>query len=74
MFGKKYKKILIIEGMHCQHCASTIKNSLSRIESITKVKTNLEKQTVEIISKKQIDNDEINNIFSELDYKIKEIK
>ena len=40
MFGKTNKKIISIEGMHCEHCAKKVKTVLSSIEGVNKVKVN----------------------------------
>ncbi len=37
------KKIIEIEGMHCEHCAGSAKASLENIEGVKKVKINLKK-------------------------------
>ena len=38
MFGKNNKKIINIAGMHCQHCANKVKETLQTIPGIDKVK------------------------------------
>ena len=73
MFSKKYKKILLVDGMHCEHCAMTITNELEKIGDL-KIKVNLKKKQVEIISKEYIDNQIISKIFNNLDFTLKEIK
>ena len=71
MFSKKYKKVLLVDGMHCEHCAMTITNELEKIGDL-KIKVNLKQ--VEIISKEYIDNQIISKIFNNLDFTLKEIK
>ena len=50
MFSKN-KKTISIEGMHCEHCAKKVENTLSSIEGVNKVKVNLSKKEAIIISK-----------------------
>lgn len=74
MFNKSNKKTLTIEGMHCEHCAKKVENTLKNIEGIDKVKVNLSKKEATIYSKIEIDNQTIQDSFKELDFKIVNIK
>lgn len=74
MFGKNNKKIINIAGMHCQHCANKVKETLQTIPGIDKVKVNLSKNEAIITSKKEIDNQLIQDSFNNLDFKIISIK
>ena len=56
MFGPKYKKIISIDGMHCEHCAKKVETTFKSIEGVTKVKVNLSKKEATIISKIELDN------------------
>ena len=73
MFGKKEKKTIKIEGMHCSHCAKKVEEALSSIESVKKVKVNLSKGEAVLISEKEIDNALIKNKITELDFKVTDI-
>ena len=73
MFNKKYKKIIIVDGMQCEHCASKVTKALSNIENVSKVKVNLNTKKVTLISSDIIDNDIITNIINDLDYKVVKI-
>lgn len=73
MFSKKYKKILFVEGMHCEHCAMTVENALKELGDL-KIKVNLRKKQVEITSKEYLDNQLISKVFSNLEFNLKEIK
>ena len=44
MYGKKYKKTISIEGMHCEHCAKKVEETFKSIEGVNKVKVNLLKK------------------------------
>ena len=37
------KKVITIDGMHCEHCAAKVENALSSLEGVKKVKVKLEK-------------------------------
>lgn len=74
MFGKNNKKIINIAGMHCQHCANKVKETLQTIPGVDKVKVNLSKNEAIITSKKEIDNQLIQDSFNNLDFKIISIK
>lgn len=74
MFSKKYKKVITIEGMQCEHCAKKIENALGDIEKITKVKVDLKKKEVTIISSIIIDDKIITDTINNLDYKIVKIR
>lgn len=74
MFNKSNKKILTIEGMHCDHCAKKVETTLKSINRVDKVKVNLAKKEAIIISKVEIDNQTIQDSFKELDFTIINIK
>lgn len=73
MFSKN-KKTISIEGMHCEHCAKKVENTLSSIEGVNKVKVNLSKKEAIIISKSIIDDQTIKDSFKDLDFTITNIK
>lgn len=74
MFSKKYKKIVSIEGMHCEHCAKKVTETLNSIEGVNKVKVNISKKEATITSKIELDNKTIEESFKDLDFKITNIK
>ncbi|MBR4694420.1 MAG: heavy-metal-associated domain-containing protein [Bacilli bacterium] len=73
MFGKKEKKKVKIEGMHCSHCVKRVEEALSSLDTVKKVKVNLSKGEADIISEKEISNDLIKNKIEELDFKVTDI-
>ncbi len=73
MFHKKFKTILRINGMHCKHCAKKVEGALSVLASVTKVKVNLDKKEVTILSNEQLDEDVIKQLITELDYQLIDI-
>ncbi len=42
------KKVIQINGMKCEHCVARVKDALSSLSSIKKVKVNLEKKVAVI--------------------------
>lgn len=70
MFRKKIKKVVTIEGMMCEHCASKVEKSLLEIENVDKVKVNLKEKTATISSLKDINDELIINAINALDYKV----
>ena len=74
MFNKKYKKIITIEGMNCEHCAKKVKNVLSNLENVTKVKVNLKNKQAIVISKILLEDNYLKKIIENLDYQIVSIK
>lgn len=74
MFSKSDKKVITIEGMHCNHCAKKVETTLKNINGVDKVKVNLSKKEATIISKVEISNQTIQDSFKELDFKIIDIK
>lgn len=70
MFSKKIKKVITIEGMMCEHCASKVEASLSSLEGVEKVKVALKDKTATIYSKTNINNDDIKTAIDNLDYKL----
>lgn len=70
MFSKKIKKVIKVDGMHCEHCANKVINALENIEGIEKVKVNLNTKEVLITSRVDIDNNLIKETISKLDYQV----
>ena len=42
------KKVLIVEGMHCKHCAASVSGALESVEGVSGVKINLKKKTATV--------------------------
>ncbi len=38
------KKIISVEGMHCNHCASSVEKAVSALEGVKEAKVNLDKK------------------------------
>lgn len=42
---RKMKKLVFIEGMHCEHCSGSVKKALEQISGVKSVKVNLKKKS-----------------------------
>lgn len=42
------KKIMLVEGMSCNHCVMAVTNALKEIEGVSNVDINLENKEVEV--------------------------
>lgn len=74
MFGKKIKKIVIIDGMMCEHCKAKVEKSLLELEGVAKVKVSLKDKMATIYSKNNISNDDIISAIEKLDYKVTSVR
>jgi len=74
MFGKKYEKEIIIEGMHCNNCSKRIENVLKEVKEIKKVKIDLEEKKAKIISSKELESKLIKEMIENLGFQVIEIK
>ncbi|NLY77685.1 MAG: heavy-metal-associated domain-containing protein [Tissierellia bacterium] len=49
------KKVMLVEGMSCQHCVKAVTNALTSIEGVSNVKVDLESKKVEVEGEKLVD-------------------
>ncbi len=70
MFDKKIKKVVTIEGMMCEHCKAKVEKALLELKDVSKVKVNLKDKTATIYSKSSINESDITNAITKLDYKV----
>lgn len=73
MFDKKIKKVITIEGMMCEHCKAKVEKALLELNDVSKVKVNLKDKTATIYSKSSINESDITNAITKLDYKVTNI-
>lgn len=71
MFSKNFEKEIIVEGMHCGHCAKKVEDTLSKINGIKKVVADFNSGKVKIVSKTEIDSEALVTAVESLGYKIK---
>ena len=74
MFNKTYKKIITIEGMHCEHCAKKVESAFNKINGVKKVKVSLTKKEAIIISNQELPNSIFESSLKDSDFKITSIK
>ncbi len=70
MFNKKIKKVITIEGMMCDHCKLKVEKALLELKDVSKVKVSLKDKTATIYSKSSINESNIINAITKLDYKV----
>lgn len=63
-------KEIKVEGMKCAMCKKHVEEALKSVDSVKKVKVNLETGIVEIKSKEEIDNEQIKNKIDELGFNV----
>ncbi len=73
MFSKGNKKVIKIDGMHCEHCVKKVTEVLARLEGVTGVKVNLNKKEAVIKYSKEIDNQEIIKVIDDINFKVTDI-
>ena len=61
------KKIVEINGMHCQKCSGRVEKALNDIDGI-KAKVNLAKNNAVISFEKEVDDDVIRNVITGLGF------
>ena len=62
------KKIMTIEGMHCNHCSMRVENALKEFAGVKNVKVNLEKKTATVNLKDDISDEILFNKVKELGF------
>ena len=73
-FKKKKRKIIGIEGMHCEHCADKIDKALEELADVTSVKVNLKKKIATVFYDGDVDSMLIQKIIENLGYTVTGIK
>jgi len=67
------KKIMLVEGMSCQHCVMAVTKALKSLEGVTDVKVNLEAKKVEVEGENLIDQS-LKEAVEDAGYDVMEIK
>lgn len=67
------KKVIIIEGMSCNHCVMAVKNALSQIEGVSHVDVELNNNRA-IVEGETIPNEIIKEKIEDAGYDVIEIK
>ncbi|MBQ7428241.1 MAG: heavy-metal-associated domain-containing protein [Butyrivibrio sp.] len=62
-------KEILIEGMHCDHCANSVKRSLNKLDGVS-AKVELSKNKAIVSYTRQVEDDELRLAVERLDYKV----
>ena len=66
-------KVIIVNGMHCEHCQKRVEDALSNLREIKSVAINLENKKVIIVLKKEIEDEKIRQTIENLGYSVESI-
>ena len=64
------KKIIKVDGMHCNHCKMRVEKVLKALSGVTSAVVNLEDKTAEIESDSEIDDTAINSAIDDAGFKV----
>lgn len=64
------KKLIKVDGMHCDHCKMRVEKALKKISGVTSAIVNLESKTAEIESTSEIDDAVINTAIDDIGFKV----
>ena len=64
------KKIIMVEGMHCEHCASKVEESLKKVQGVKSVKVSFKDSKVILKYNGDLDLGSISKIISDLGYSV----
>lgn len=67
------KKIILIEGMCCEHCATRVEKALSAVSGVVSADVKLKKNLAVVRSREEISDEEIKKVIEEAGYKVTEI-
>lgn len=73
-FKKKKRKVIGIEGMHCDKCASNIERTLEDLSDIENAKVDLKKKIATVFYDENVDDLLIQKTIEELGYTVTGIK
>ncbi|MGI6011639.1 MAG: heavy-metal-associated domain-containing protein [Ruminococcus sp.] len=63
------RKVMTIEGMHCENCKNAVENRLNRLEGVA-AKVNLKKKTALISLDRRVDDEVLKEAVDGLDYQV----
>lgn len=70
MFDKKIKKIIKIEGMHCDGCVNRVKNVLESMKEVVECEVSLENKQAMVVLKKDVGDSEFEEKIENLGFKV----
>jgi len=74
MFFKKKRKIIGIEGMHCERCADKIDKALEELSDVERVRVDLKKKTATVFYDNDVDSLLLQKVIEDLGYSVTGIK
>ncbi|MDE7257468.1 MAG: metal-transporting ATPase, partial [Clostridia bacterium] len=67
------KKLITVEGMCCEHCASRVEKALSAVSGVVSADVKLKKNLAVVRSRDELSDDEIKRVIEEAGYKVTDI-
>ena len=64
------KKIISVEGMHCNHCAGSVEKAVAALEGVKSVKVNLDKKVCVAKLSGEVSDDCITSAVKELGFDV----
>lgn len=64
------KKIISVEGMCCEHCASRVEKALSAVEGVVSADVKLKKKTAVVRSREELSDEELTKVITEAGYTV----
>ena len=68
------KKVISIEGMHCEHCSGRVNDTLANLQGVDKVKVNLKKKNAVIKCSDDLSNETIKQAITKLGFEVIDIQ
>ncbi len=73
-WNKKIQTEIIIEGMHCKHCAAAVTEALKNIKGVSGVEVDLANKKATVFSRNPLDNDALKAAVADAGFEVVEIK
>ncbi|MDE6075487.1 MAG: cation transporter, partial [Clostridia bacterium] len=67
------KKLITVEGMCCDHCASRVEKALSAVSGVVSADVKLKKNLAVVRSREEISDEEIKKVIEDAGYKVTDI-
>ncbi len=73
-FQKRKRKMIGVEGMHCDNCALRIKKALEELSDVEKVNVDLKKKMVIVFNDNTVDELLLQKVIEDLGYTVTGMK
>ena len=67
---KEMEKIIMVNGMQCNHCKMTVEKVLGGIDGVTNVAVNLEEKKVVVTLSKEVENNKMEEAIKEAGFEV----